>query len=360
MLAVIAAAALALPSPARASVVRLDFNTLPPATEWGNVKSSGSATVSNSILTISAPSGYNEFAQGGSTSKWFQEVSSIDGWAVEMRLRIDPITDPDCGESVVVWIHDETQLINLGFSPNAVCMSVPGGVAHPMNTTSAFHTYRIEGQLNRVWIYVDGALIAEHRIHEPWDGTHSLFFGDGNQGTTSRSYWDWFQYDTAPVLRSVQAPRIDPASCTVARVLDGDTFDCTDGRSVRMLQMVSLPMNECGGRTAQAALANIFLTPGKQVRFEYDAQKSDRYGRVLAAPIVTGTDGADYNISIVMVYVGLAKSAQDGANVRYLDWARAAENWARYAQWNLWEPDAQYVTGHTVCPGDYGGRPPPR
>ena len=94
------------------------------------------------------------------------------------------------------------------------------------------------------------------------------------------------------------------------------------------------------------------------MRLEYDSVKTDRYGRLLAAPIVVGTDGADYNISIVMVYVGLAKATQDGANVRYLDWARAAEGWARYAQWNLWKADGQYVTGHTVCPGA-GSRPPP-
>jgi hypothetical protein len=58
---------------------------------------------------------------------------------------------------------------------------------------------------------------------------------------------------------------------------------------------------------AGAALRNIFLQPGTRVRLDYDAVTVDRYGRDLAAPIVTGADGADYNISIVMVYVGLAK-----------------------------------------------------
>jgi hypothetical protein len=79
----------------------------------------------------------------------------------------------------------------------------------------------------------------------------------------------------------------------------------------------------------------------------------------LAAPIVRGTDGTDYNISIVMVYVGLAKAAYYGDNARYLDWAKNSETWARNAGWNMWKPGGPF-NGATDCGDGQGIAPPPR
>ncbi len=148
-----------------------------------------------------------------------------------------------------------------------------------------------------------------------------------------------------------------PASCTVSRVVDGDTFDCTDGTRIRMLQINTPESNECGGAWATSALANIFLRPGTVARLEYDAVTVDRYGRTLAAPIVRGTDGGDYNISIVMVYVGLAKSAYYGDNSKFLTWAQNSETWARNAGWNMWKLGGPY-NGGTDCGGS-GAAPAP-
>jgi endonuclease YncB( thermonuclease family) len=143
-----------------------------------------------------------------------------------------------------------------------------------------------------------------------------------------------------------------PAECEVDRVIDGDTFVCLGGPTVRMLQINAAEKNTCGGGWATAALGTIFLPTGTRVRLQYDAVRTDRYGRTLAAPIVRGTDGADYNISIVMVYVGLAKAAYYGDNAALLDWANASETWARNAQWNMWAPGGPY-NGATNC-GDPG------
>jgi endonuclease YncB( thermonuclease family) len=139
-----------------------------------------------------------------------------------------------------------------------------------------------------------------------------------------------------------------PSSCTVDYVVDGDTFSCTDGVQVRMLQIDAQELGACGGGWAKAALGYIFLRPGTVAKLDYDATKVDTYGRRLAAPIVTGTDGADYNISIVMVYVGLAKAAHSDGNTKYLDWANASQVWAQMAQWNMWAPGGPY-NGGTNC-----------
>jgi endonuclease YncB( thermonuclease family) len=134
-------------------------------------------------------------------------------------------------------------------------------------------------------------------------------------------------------------------SCTVERVIDGDTFVCTDGTHVRMLQVDAIELSECGGNWSRDALANIFLKPGTFVRLDYDEVTEDRYGRHLAAPIVRGADGNDYNISIVMVYVGLARAGYYGDNEKYLLWARASQRWAQVAQWNMWAPGGPYNGG---------------
>ncbi len=152
------------------------------------------------------------------------------------------------------------------------------------------------------------------------------------------------------VLGVSQSPGVEAShpTCIVERVIDGDTFVCSDDTRVRLLQINTPEPDQCGGSWASAALANLFLTPGTSVRLEYDAVTTDRYGRHLAAPIVLSSDGFDYNISIVMVYVGLAKAAYYGDNAKFLDWANAAEAWARTAQWNMWAPGAPY-NGAASC-----------
>ena len=137
-------------------------------------------------------------------------------------------------------------------------------------------------------------------------------------------------------------------SCVVERVIDGDTIVCDTGVHVRLLQINAPELSACGGEWSGAALRNIFLRPGTVARLDYDAVTRDRYGRDLAAPIVTGTDGAEYNISIVMVYVGLAKWAYYGDNAKYLDWAKAAQTWAKTAKWNMWAPGGPF-NGATNC-----------
>src|SRR5581483_10867395 len=139
-------------------------------------------------------------------------------------------------------------------------------------------------------------------------------------------------------------PPGDP--CTVQSVIDGESFVCSDGRIVRMLQMDAPDPGQCGGDWARAALQYIFLTPGRYVALRYDTTRTDPQGRTLAAPIWMGDDGGEYNIGIVMVFVGLAHAADVGpGNAAYRDWAFAAERWAAAAGWNMWAPGKPFSGG---------------
>jgi subtilisin family serine protease len=160
---------------------------------------------------------------------------------------------------------------------------------------------------------------------------------------------DWAgsgRIDMLKTLQAVQNDRPAGAPCVVQQVIDGESFVCTGGRQVRMLQMDAPNPGQCGGDWAKAAAENIFLRQGQTVYLQQDATKKDGQGRDLAWPIWRGNDGADYNLAIVMVYVGLARAADVGANnVATHDWSVAAEAWARAASWNMWAPGKTFNGG---------------
>ncbi|MEX2245271.1 MAG: S8 family serine peptidase [Dehalococcoidia bacterium] len=147
-------------------------------------------------------------------------------------------------------------------------------------------------------------------------------------------------------LRSVQGNRPPGEACVVVEVPDGESFSCADGRTVRLLQIDAPDLNQCGGEWARDALRNIFLIPGRTVYLRYDFSRGFAGGRTLAAPLWRGSDGVDYNLSIVMVYVGLAKAADLGANnMIFHDWALASQGWAKAASWNMWAPGKPFAGG---------------
>jgi hypothetical protein len=96
-----------------------------------------------------------------------------------------------------------------------------------------------------------------------------------------------------PVPTPTPAPPPSGDLCTVQSVLSGDSFMCTDGKTIRMLQIDAQDLSECGGGWAKAAMQYIFLTPGRVVALDYDSKKTDSQGRTLAAPNWRGNDGAD-------------------------------------------------------------------
>jgi endonuclease YncB( thermonuclease family) len=150
----------------------------------------------------------------------------------------------------------------------------------------------------------------------------------------------------AAALRAVQANRPPGEPCVVESVSDGETFTCAGGRQVRMLYMDAPDLGQCGGDWAKAAAQFIFLRPGSTVYLRRDLVGTDAQGRTLAAPLWRGNDGVDYNLSIVMVFVGLARAAEVGAgNVVYRDWAAGSEYWAAAARWNMWAPGKPFTGG---------------
>lgn len=94
-----------------------------------------------------------------------------------------------------------------------------------------------------------------------------------------------------------------PASATVVAVIDGDTIDLDSGERVRYLNVdtpeITNGKNDCYG--AEAKQFNEDLVLGKQVTLRYDAECSDRFGRLLAYVRVQ-----DREVNTLMVERGYA------------------------------------------------------
>ncbi len=91
-----------------------------------------------------------------------------------------------------------------------------------------------------------------------------------------------------------------PKEAKVKRVIDGDTIELVNGQIVRLVG-VNAPDN---GQPFDDEATDYVkkLTEGKKVKLEYDAYKSDRFGRILAYVIIDSK-----NLSVELVKKGLAK-----------------------------------------------------
>ena len=123
--------------------------------------------------------------------------------------------------------------------------------------------------------------------------------------------------------------------CTVSFAIDGETVQCVDGRRFRFIGVGS-PLGADAGTAWATAVTQWFLA-GKTVFIEDDVNKFDQFGQRYGYPVVLGTDGNIYNISALLIYVGMARYIPDAANKRHDGWLAAAQVWARTACWNMWD-----------------------
>ena len=119
-------------------------------------------------------------------------------------------------------------------------------------------------------------------------------------------------------------------ACVVAHVVDGDTFNCRDGRNVRLLLADAPDAGRFGSLTRRALTA---LAPtGSSVRLETDSIPRDSQARLLAYVFLP--DGR--MINEILVREGFAFYEPSRENVRYAARLRAAEDAARSENRGVW------------------------
>ena len=129
------------------------------------------------------------------------------------------------------------------------------------------------------------------------------------------------------------------------RVVDGDTIELRDGRLVRYIGIDTPEVRRrVAGRWTEdpepfglaAAAANRALVDGRTVRLEYDIQRTDRYGRLLAYVYVRLADGAEVMVNERLVAEGIAQPMTIPPNVRHAERFRALADEARRGRRGLW------------------------
>lgn len=98
----------------------------------------------------------------------------------------------------------------------------------------------------------------------------------------------------------------------VIKVFDGDTVQTENGEKIRYIGINSPEKGEPFSR--EATEANKLLVLGKKVRFEFDVQRKDRFGRTLAYVFAEDTF-----VNLEMVKSGWAVLQTIPPNVKYQD-----------------------------------------
>ena len=126
-----------------------------------------------------------------------------------------------------------------------------------------------------------------------------------------------------------------PRLFLVARVIDGDTIDLADGRTIRYLNIDTPELAK--GQTPDQCFAlkarqiNEKLVEGKKVRLETDINEMGQYGRTLAYVYLD-----DLSVSQYLLEQGAGKFQLDTLNLRHSPALAAAAQTAQQEKAGLW------------------------
>jgi endonuclease YncB( thermonuclease family) len=132
----------------------------------------------------------------------------------------------------------------------------------------------------------------------------------------------------------------DYSKVTVTEVIDGDTIKLSNGRSLRYIGIDTPETSERKGQkfvsnpqpfSLEAADYNRDLVLGKEVKVEFDIQKTDRYSRLLGYCFINGLF-----VNKKLLEEGLAVLYTYPPNVKYVDDLYLAQKRARSLKKGLW------------------------
>ena len=165
----------------------------------------------------------------------------------------------------------------------------------------------------------------------------------------------------------LRSPLRRPEAYRIKRVIDGDTVELTDGRLIRYLGVDTPELRRREGERwvydprpfSEAAMTlNQKLVEGKEVRLEFDRQRKDRFGRLLAYVFVKGDaatskpydgavflDGNEIFVNGYLLREGVAELFVIPPNGRYAKQLERLEEEARRAHRQLWSQKRIQGTG---------------
>jgi micrococcal nuclease len=141
------------------------------------------------------------------------------------------------------------------------------------------------------------------------------------------------------ILLALPTCSTEDHTALVARVIDGDTIELDSGERVRYIGINTPetvhPHKAVEFMGKEATAFNKALTEGNRVRLEFDVEKRDRYGRLLAYVFVD-----TLFVNAELVRQGYANVATFPPNVRHAEHFLGLERKAREAGRGLWNGNA--------------------
>ncbi|MCS3919096.1 thermonuclease family protein [Fervidibacter sacchari] len=129
-------------------------------------------------------------------------------------------------------------------------------------------------------------------------------------------------------------PKGTKGALKVIKVIDGDTVVLSDGRTLRY---IGIDAPERGQPFYEAAKNfNRRLVQGRVVELEFDIERYDRYGRLLAYVFIRDAKGKRIFVNAELVSNGFAKVYTKPPNVRYADLLFRLQEEAREKRKGLW------------------------
>jgi len=110
--------------------------------------------------------------------------------------------------------------------------------------------------------------------------------------------------DEEPASEPMSKPRNRKKTYLVAHVVDGDTIDLRNGRTVRLAGIDAPEVGQCGYKRARNTLADLVL--GKRVSLGASDEEQDQYGRLLKYVDIGTTDAG-----LRLIKSGLAIARDD-------------------------------------------------
>lgn len=148
--------------------------------------------------------------------------------------------------------------------------------------------------------------------------------------------------DAVPILNGVSCAPDREAE--VLRVLDGDTFETTEGETIRFLGINAPEIahpdqdEECWGPESASWMTEQLT--GQVVKLGFDATCLDVYGRTLAYVWTQGTDTGDTSDDLLLntesVRQGQSRVFEDFDDIKLADILYAAEAVAQRESFGLW------------------------
>jgi micrococcal nuclease len=143
------------------------------------------------------------------------------------------------------------------------------------------------------------------------------------------------------IHKSDNVPRgFDKIQHNVVRVIDGDTIELSGGERIRYIGIDTPEVRKKTGSgwvydpmpyAEEASLYNKKLVEGKEVRLEFDAEKKDRYNRLLAYVYVGGT-----MVNLELIKHGYAMLYTRPPNIKYVEKFIEAQKFAREHKNGIW------------------------